>query len=288
MRHMKNNDYERGLEEFKKSYAIVASPNSQLMIVRALALLNRKAEAYRVAEEVIASARAEAVHSAKYEQTAEAATVERDDLKSKLGFGVVTVSLKWPNMKLVIDGEEVPQSQWGKPIALDDGTHRVLLMSDWGTESRELRIKAGETTTIEIAPEKPKEKPVEKKAAKEDDSIGDVLAPRNTLEYGAYASMGVGVVGLIGFGVFGGLSEAKFSDLEEQCGSASVCPAELEGDAEDGATFQNVANGMAVVAAVGVLAGGALFAASRTSPEADDVAVQVVPLPGGISLQGSF
>mgnify|MGYP002030519275 CR=1 FL=1 len=61
-------DYEKALEQFRRSYSVVASPNSQLMVARALALLNRKAEAYQVAERVIEQARAEAVHAPKYEQ----------------------------------------------------------------------------------------------------------------------------------------------------------------------------------------------------------------------------
>lgn len=288
MRAMEKGDGEAALEAFRESYSVVASPNSGLMIVRALAVLGRKGEAYRMGEQILTEARQEAQHDPKYTQTADAVQTEMDDLKSKMGFAKVTVTLEWPNMRLMIDGVELPQAQWGTAVPLDEGTHNIILMSDWGTEDRALTVKVGETVELDIGPPKPKEVPQPPKTEEDEASSGNVFAPRNGMETGAYVAAGVGVVGLLGLGIFGGLANSKFSTLEEGC-TGAVCPAELQGDADDGATFQAAANAMAIVGAIGLLTGAGLFVASRTSDNTADAArIRVTPTPGGVVVHGAF
>src|SRR5262245_30689725 len=77
--------FEEALDGFKKSYEEVASPNSHLMVARALRSMGRMAEAYDEFQSVIAEAEAAAKGDKKYEQSATAARTDLAGLESEVG-----------------------------------------------------------------------------------------------------------------------------------------------------------------------------------------------------------
>jgi hypothetical protein len=82
----------------------------------------------------------------------------------------------------------------------------------------------------------------------------------------AYVSGGVGLVGLAAFGVFGAMSNAKYSDLQSSC-PGNHCTPDRSSDIDNGRTFQTIANVGLVVGAVGVATSAVLFIISPSHKE---------------------
>ncbi len=101
--------YAEALQALKESYKLVASPNSQLVMARALRDLGRVVEAQEAfaAAEVEARRRA-AEGSPKYEQTADSAASEGAAVRSGLGTIRIRVEGVEPGTKLVVDGTPTP------------------------------------------------------------------------------------------------------------------------------------------------------------------------------------
>ena len=78
VKFMNSKHYKEAAEKFRDSYNIVASPNSRLMLGRALVKLNEPLEAYREFEATLTQATELASRQAKYQKTADAARKELD------------------------------------------------------------------------------------------------------------------------------------------------------------------------------------------------------------------
>ena len=143
--------YEAALKGFRRSYNIVASPNSHLMIARSMIKLGRKLEAYSELDAVIVEAEA-AKNKKKYGKTAEAARGEQEQLESELAF--VTVEM---GTSASINQKPITPEQWGQPIALQPGTYEVVVSTKTtGEERKKLNLKPGEKVTISPTPLRPK------------------------------------------------------------------------------------------------------------------------------------
>lgn len=98
-----------------------------------------------------------------------------------------------------------------------------------------------------------------------------------TLRLAAWSSVGVGVVGLSAFGVFGYLDRKTYQQLDSRC-SNNLCPASSSNEIDLGRRYQLLANVGLGAAAVGALAATTLFVLNaRYSSDAPRVAVQVSP-----------
>jgi hypothetical protein len=298
---------DQALEGFRKSYAIVASPNSRLMIGRTLAQLGRRADAYYELKETVALAERAARRDKRYEKAVAAARAELDELRARIGLLTITVTGEAPNPRVMVSGKPLPKDKWGEAVPVDPGNHNVMLMSDWGNESRVVRVDPGAELDVTIGPEqfaakrKQPDKVVEPEP--ESKSFGEMITPQNTQEIIAYVLAGAGTVALVNFAVFGALANGKFSDLESECNEGGECPASLQGDADDGRTFQTVANVSAIGGALLFTAGVTLFVMSRTSSDREEEppastpesakakaarAPELLVGPTGVLLRGKF
>lgn len=271
---------------FEKSYDVVASPNSHLMIARTLSKMNRYAEAYSAIEATIAEADAAASKSDKYKKTAQMARVERDELTKKVGFVVVSLP-----STLTVGSETVKSPDMGR-VVVPPGKNEVVLRLPGGEETRAtVEVSAGDVKRVDLgipvarasepapapAPECPPSRTVH-------DSGG---IDQRTL---AYVAGGVGVVGLATFGVFGLLNNRKYDDLEARC-PGGVCPREASEDAETGRQYQTIANVGLGAGALGLVTGAVLF---LTAPSRKTEAAFVSPTTrlavgaGSVSFQGKF
>lgn len=256
--------YTLALEEFKKSYAVVPSPNSRLYIARCYAVLDRPLEAYVEFDKVVAEAE-ERVKGGedKYTPTLESARTERDEAAGKISFVTVNVNGAAPDAVLKIGGTEVPRGEWGKPVPLAPGDATVVLES--GSKppiSEPVTLAAGEkkSVTIEAGPKKSVTEP-----GGEDGDTPSSGSSRAWLRPYAYVAAGVGVVGFAAFAVGGAMSKSTYSDLEDTCGGP--CPQDREDDVSAGKTQQTIANIGLIVGAVGVAGGVTLFLLSMDSGE---------------------
>jgi hypothetical protein len=278
--------HEEALAGFRASHEIVASPNSRLMIARELAALKRFGEAYREAVVAERLATEAAAIDPKYADAQKGATEDLAEFRAQVGF-VKLDQRGIEDSEVVIGGRTLTKEEKAVPIAVDPGEVEVVVRSPRGQESRKVSVAAGAEASVTFVneaappPEKPKDAGVEKSMHPFD--MGDGQRITGT------ALGGVGVVGMVLFGVFGGLHLSKFNDIEEQCGTGT-CPANLEEEADTGRTYQTAANVSLVIGLVGLVAGAGLliptYVIDKGGPDSTALNLQVGP--GGFVLEGSF
>lgn len=272
------------LEQFKKSYDTVASPNSGLYIARCLAEMGQTKEAFHQFRKVIAEADARAATEAKYAPTRDSAKTELDDLTKKIG--VITISVKnpLPDSTLKVNGQPIPMTEWTSPIPVDPGRIEVVLTPTSGDPAtKSVDVKAGEKPTIEIEPAKattnlpPPPPPPKEKGS----SIFLPLA----IGFG-----GVGVVGMGMFGVAGGMSMSTLSELEDKCGN-KPCTDPADADTVDrGEREQLIANIGLTVGAVGLAAGATFLIVDLVGGggSSKEQAIDLQIGPGYVGARGKF
>lgn len=272
--------YSQALEEFRKSYAAVQSPNSHLYVARSLAALGKHREAYLEFDLVIAEADARAKTEEKYAPTRDTAKLERDELNSKLAFVTVNVTGPAEGARLTVAGVDVPQDRWGKPIPVTPGSVDVMLdMANKTPVTRMLTLKAGakEDVTLEtkVAIASSGGGGTDGAGGTDGgggtDGSGGAPTKSSPLRPVAFVAAGLGVAGFALFGVMGSMSNSTYGDLKTLCGGEQACPTDKVGQASDlvdkGHMQQTLANVGLIVGAVGVAAAVPLFIISFKKPK---------------------
>lgn len=253
---------ESALEKFRLSYATVASPNSHLMVANTLFDLGRYDEAFTEAEGTAAEGDA---LGGNYVSSAAAAKELLAKVRPLVGFVTVNVPAGTKGT-LRLDGKEVPEARWNKPLAVMRGAHELSLETAKGSQKAQIELAAGGETSVTLAPPAEAAPPPAAAASASSDDLFGFLETEPPMRLAGYGAAGVGVIGLVGFAVLGSMNNAKFSDIEEQCASGT-CPEGTDSDIADGRTLQTSANVMAVLGIVGVAAGATLITLSYTLEE---------------------
>jgi hypothetical protein len=282
--------YEAAIKAFRTSSEIVASPNSRLMIARAMQKLGKFGDAYSELESAIDLAERAAAKDPKYEATLKAVREELLALKSKVG--ILHVKMARPTAAAVTIGERpIDAAALSHPIVVTPGNVTIVAHADGYSDlRRNVKVAAGEDVNVKLeltpvgpaANELPPEEPRSTPAPAPSSGSG--------LRTAAFVVGGIGVVGFVGFGVFGAMHLSSYSKLEDEC-PAGVCTAEHQSDIDSGKTYQTVANVGLVVGIVGAAAGVTLFVlSSRKSAAAPaPTALSSVSMgPGSLRLGGRF
>ena len=274
---------DEALAGFRASYAVVASPNAQLMIAATLAELGRNAESYQLLDSVIANADAAAATNEKYKATAQSARDRQAETRAKVGFVTLVNHEKIGDASVTFNGREITSDRWSKAVAVDPGDLTIMIT---GQDARNHKIVAGEAIVVDMVP-KPPEQPLDDIII--DDSPDE--GPDKILI--AIVAGGVAVGGFAMFGIFGGIALGNFSDLEDECGEDKKCTADLQGKADDGQTFQVVANVGLAIGIVGTLvAGGFLtwefFFTDPPAEGGDDTTASLKLAPGAVMIDGTL
>jgi hypothetical protein len=274
-------DYAPALEGFRASYQIVASPNSHLMIAKALEGLGRVAEAYREAKAAVPEAEAAAQVEEKYGRTADDARGVMERLRGQVGY--LTVRLPVGQTGTVTVGD-APIGDLSEPTLVDPGEVSVRFDGPNGAEERSITLGAGGTGLIDFGAAEPGSVPPP------DDITPDKPFELGPVRVTGIALAGVGVVGMVLFGVFGSKSSSSFSNLEDACTPDGACPAEAQADIDDGKTFQTVANVGLVVGVTGLIAGTALFLLEPEilGEEESSASLRLTVGPGALGVKGTF
>jgi hypothetical protein len=259
MKALKAKKHDEALAAFKSSYEAVASPNSHLMVARELVELGRLEEAWEAYGKTAAEADAAAQKDQKYQNAADEARKEQNDLKKKLGFIDLDTTGTQAGDRITVRGREIPQGSWSQPVPAAPGSATVTLVHNDGTEtSKDVTITAGQDTKVDFTP--PKAAPPTAEPAK---TSGEASAKLDTsghtnLRTWAYVAGGVGVAGVATFAIFGLMANSKHSKLQDNCPN-NKCPADLQSDADAGKRDQTIANIGLVVGVVGLGTGTVLY-----------------------------
>ena len=275
------------LAEFEQSYQAVKSPNSHLMIGKALIDLARYVEAHRELTETLEEAREAESIDPKYAQTRLAAEEELARVESQVVRLSVSLSGAGSNARVRVNGTEYSRAELESPLIVPPGPVEVELIEGGSqVSSQSLTGRAGEALDVSLAKAR---RPAEAGTAAPAPSPS-VVAEKRPFPHRretAYVAGGLGIAGALTFGVFGLLNNAKYSDIEEQCNDR-VCSSDQASDAERGHTYQTMANVGLIVGVVGLGTAVALILTEDEGATAKRNATRVSLGPGRIHVKGTF
>ncbi|NUP13915.1 MAG: hypothetical protein HOW73_48390 [Polyangiaceae bacterium] len=281
--------FDEALVLARRSLEQVESPNTMSLAARCLAELGRKEEALAMFDAVETTAAARmAAGDDKYEptrtQSAELALPLRREL------GVVRV-----HIANAPAGAIASAGRMSAPLV--GGTARLYVEPG----QTRLRITTGATVlteqTVVVAAGKPTD--VSIGDAPSDGANGAPITPSpsapDTSSSGPLLPVGItlgilGASGLAMFAGFGASSDATYRKLEEECGGR--CGEDRRDEANQGATFQTIANVSLGLGLASAVAGGTLiaihFATADDAAKSPQSRVQLVASPTGAAVRGTF
>jgi hypothetical protein len=284
VRAMSAGRYSAAVDKFRESYNIVASPNSQLMLGRALIKVNRLMEAYRELQEAVARATELAATQHKYQKTAESAKREIDDLKLELAF--VTVI---PGTEVILGGRKLSAADWGKPQPMMPGRARVeIVASDGRTREKNMRLDPGETRVLTADFSSTSSRLTRSKddgtfrvEQSRDDSSSTWGGRRNL----GYIAGGIGLAGVIGFAGLTLYASSTFGTPTDDC-KGSTCSRAVVNNAGHKGLLNGIGYGLLGVGVAGLGLGTYLVLSDRGDSSATTTAIGVGP--GSVALAGTF
>ncbi len=276
-----NGQFDQAAQAFRASYELVASPNSRLMIARSLRELKRYEEAYN---EYLATIKDAEASAGRYPDTLRAAQAEAQALGEQLSY--IIVDAVPDGTELRVNGNPT-KFKAGEPVAVVESKVEIELRLPDGKVTRE-SLQLAKQQTQHVTPHETKPAETQAKAAATAPTPPPALPPEekpgNGLRTAAYVAGGVGVAGLVTFGVFGALNRSAYSDLESKC-TANSCAASNASQIDKGRMYQTVANVGLGVAAVGAAAAVTLFI---IAPSRSERALALHVGPASFELRGGF
>jgi hypothetical protein len=274
-----NGQFDQAAQAFRASYELVASPNSRLMIARSLRELKRYDEAFR---EYVATVKDAEQSVGRYPDTLKAAQAEADALNEQLSYIVIDSAPSGTEVR--INGKAVTFTAGERLAVVESKVDLEVRLPDGKVRHETFDLKKQETHHVTPSAEKQAEALPEAAPAKAAATAAPYEArPSNGLRTAAYVAGGVGVAGLVTFGVFGALDHSIYSDLQSKC--AAGCAAGNSSQIDKGRMYQSVANIGLGVAAIGAAAAVTLLIVAPAHSERP-VALQVGP--GSVVLRGGF
>jgi hypothetical protein len=275
-------DFEGALAKFRQALDASGSPNARLYVGRCLIALSRPVEAYEEMAKTARDAAARAESEPKYAQTRDAAAAELVLLEPKIGKLVIALADAPADAAVTLDGAPVEASRIGAPIAVTPGNRVVEVTTPSGTkERREIMIGGGETKTIAVSFPKTQSGPTPP-PIKPDEPRGGAV---RTL---GFVTVGLGVAGMVVFGVTGAMSNNKFKTLEDECGSQRCTDPKYADVVDSGKTLELVANIGLIGGIVGLVGGGAMILFGGPSEPAPGASVAISTHGGMLQYQGAF
>lgn len=299
----KKGDYAGALARFQKVGQFKMTPHVRFH----MALCDEKLGHLVAALRGFELAEAEALKMGKDAQVvAEKAPERAEALRKRVASVRIEVKGHIRYSRVLLDGEPVPEKDFGALVPVDPGTHSIAVETDGAVaQKREVKLaeRGYETIQLEIEdPEKPAADPsAEAPSASSEPSAPPPPPPPSRVP--AFALGGAGVAALIGAGVFYGLRVGALGDFERLCEGAPIvggqraCPPEAAGPHADAQSF-TIAAGVLVGVGVAALAGGGAYwfltqrapargPANGTASGAQ-ATIGVGVTPGGVRIVGRF
>ncbi len=263
-------EYESALQSFRRSYEVVASPNSRLMVARCLLELGRLDEAY---DEFLGVTQ-DAQHKDEYADALSTAERERDALLNRLAWLSVDMSALGSEAILTVAGRERSEAQKTEEIAVTPGLTLVEAVGADGVVAQaEVHLAAGRRASARLIPGQKVQ--VGRKAPQNADYEGSESGQEGEEPEAptapdheqarlplvlplAIAAAGVGVGGAVMFGALGAKSRADYKSLQSAC-EGGMCPQSAQSEIDRGRRNQMLANVGLGIGIAGVAASGALF-----------------------------
>ncbi len=231
----------------------------------------------------------------KYLERTKNAQAQRDKLVKDVPQLTLILPAGSPqDLRMTRNGEVFTAATLGLAIPVDPGEQVITVQLSTGVVNEQrITLDVGEQKTLEIqvpalevkaaepGPQPPAPPPPARPLSLRPTAVASppVAKPASGLRTGGFVALGVGVAGLVGFGVTGGLAMAKKSFFEETC-PKNVCANAADavaaraafGQAQTLATLTTVGLG---VSGAAVLAGLVMAIVGKPRGENDRVALRV-------------
>src|SRR5262245_31800792 len=136
--------YDDALTKFRESHAIVANPNTRMMIVRTLNEAGRAVDAYNEGVEALKEAEEAAAQAPdKHQVTVTDVNKEIDRAKAKIALLTVTVSGASAGSTVTVGSRKLTPAEVGQAIAVAPGEVDVVLQAAEGNDTEKVKLPAG-------------------------------------------------------------------------------------------------------------------------------------------------
>ena len=294
--------FKEALDLFLRAESLIHAPTHVLMIARTQSALGdivvAKESYLKITREEVASKAPPA-----FKRAHDDAEKELKDLEPRIPSIQVTVTgaAAPTNLVVLMDAKPVPTALVGIPRPVNPGKHAFsATATGFAAPEKSLTVKEGEAQSLvlELKPAaivaNPSGQPLDPAHPGSKDQV--TPGPKtSSARYLGLAMMGVGVVGMVVGGVFGGLFASKRGEANtafDKCGPGCVGP-----PSDAVRALDDDANGKGTISVIGLAAGGALaiggtvlFVVNKPAAAAAPAAARVVPWIGygSAGVSGSF
>jgi len=285
VRIFKSGDTARALPLFLHLGESIESPNVQLYVGYCQLELGHDREAHQAFS--LAVKQSIERGEARYAAAREAAQGELAKLNPRLA--TLTISLVQVPKEFVVklDHERLDPALVGSPIVISPGLHQVEAESEGAKPVlREVLLDKGGSKVIAILFEEESKKTIELAPINQ-------MVPASAQSTGHYLTVfgyvagGLGLVGWATYAVAGLKARSDYNQLHADC-PTRCSDAAHRNQANEGKTFQTVANVGLGVGVAGTLAGAALFYVGLSHRDGPRTSVAFAPGAMTISLEASF
>lgn len=257
--------YADALLLFRQAYDASKSPNARLMVGTCFIALGRLAEAHVEMTATLEEATEKAKTDSKYVRTRDEAAKQLELIDPKVGKIIVNLPSD-VDARVTLNGGPLAADRLGKVVAVEPGSSVVVATREDGSTARSVeKIGAGETKTVDIVFEAPKD-------PKEDTKIVPVptttAAPKppepppkgGALRTAGFVTAGVGVVGMILFAATGAKAKSEYDRIHNECGGNRCTDPKYNAQIDSGVALQTAANVGLGIGLAGLLGGGIMIA----------------------------
>ena len=275
-------DFEAARASFAASHAVLPSPNSKLMLGRALAGLGQRAAAAQAFVTARQSAAARAREAPRYAATAAAAERHLSALSPLLGRVVVQLQDASAEVTVRVNQISVETAELGQPSFVEPGVVSIRVEDQGRALDRSVTVAAGDIVVVRVNAGRSSgevQTTTDSPPEPEGNAAPEPLRRESPLRPLGRGLLGAGIaatlLGAAGFGAFGALARARHNELADACGPAP-CPIELRSDVMQGIRYRRAANGFVAVGVVGlVLAATGIVV--RVSARGTSIALELGP-----------
>jgi len=272
LEHFHAGRFEQAMPMFRDIVAVTASPNVHLYYARSLRELGKLARAHEHMQQTVREATAKAKTEERYVATRDAAASELAELEARVGKVIVVLVGDAPNSAATLNGVELRSDQIAKPVAVMPGSVAIVANAP-GSQAveRTLTVAAGttETVTLSLAAAASTSPDPAQGPSDTDEGDDDVPTTGGEIRMAGFAVAGLGVAGMVMFGVSKALADAKFDSVNEDCGQTRCTDPAFADEIDDGKTLDTLTN-VGLIVGIAGLAGGAAMIIFGGPSEVED------------------
>ncbi len=283
-------DYEGALATFQHVAGVKSSPAVRFHIAVCEEHMGDWIAADGAYKVALADAKDQKVQQVEDESTKAIAGLEPKipKLTIKRGDGAASATF-------TLDGHELGPASIGVEINVNPGPHHIEGTAAgheaWSTDVTAVESKSVDVDVAMKALPAPVASPLGPSPGEGAPLPDEHHGPSALVPLGG-TLVGLGAVSFIVSGVFFGLKEKAISKLDAACGTdRQSCPATLLSTKNSGQTDATVSTGTFIGGAAAVGLGGILLiveVATKAKKKKVDAALEIVPVPSGLGLGGSF